>query len=82
MFRHAGQSGAKIFDGIKVDSVEFAPTNGTVNGTTNGIANESSEKVLPNPGRPISASYTKKADGSKGIIKLIILWMRVDVSAF
>lgn len=70
IFRHAGKSGAKIFDGVKVNSVEFAPLNGSANGATNGgAANGTADPALPNPGRPISASYTKKAGGSSGVIK-------------
>ena len=73
IFQHANKSGAKTFDGVKVDSVEFIPMDGTANdatnGATNGAMNSSSEPVLPNPGRPVSASYTKKSDGTKGVIK-------------
>lgn len=77
IFRHAAKSGAKTFDGLKVNSVEFAdtngPTNGTINGTTNGTANGtefgSHDSKLSNPGRPISASYTRKEDGTTGVIR-------------
>jgi flavine halogenase len=65
IFRHAGKSGAKIFDGVKVNSVDFVSTNGTANGTANGTVNG----ALLDPGRPVSASYTKKADGTTGVIK-------------
>lgn len=61
LFRHAGKSGAKIFDSVRVNSVDFEPSNSTANG--------SSHLTLPNPGRPISASYTKNSDGSIGVIK-------------
>ena len=85
IFRHAANSGAKTFDGVKVDSVEFAETNGSTNGiingvtngttngatngTTNGTESDSHESKLPNPGRPVSASYTRKDDGTTGKIR-------------
>jgi len=62
MLRHAGKCGAKIFEGIKVNSVDFDSSNGYSNGT-NG------SDVKPSPGRPVSASYTRKADGATGVIK-------------
>lgn len=62
LFRHAGASGAKIFDSVKVNAVEFD--------TSNGPAMDShADPALPNPGRPISATYTKKTDGTTGEIK-------------
>ena len=67
MFRHAGKSGAEIFDGVKVDSIEFLPPtnqNGTV------------ESDTPDPGRPVSASWSRK-DGTSGQIKFDYL---VDAS--
>ena len=73
LFLHAGKSGAKVFDGVKVDGVNFVPeedksTNATANGSTTNTAGDASKSV-PNPGRPVSATYTKKADGSRGTIK-------------
>lgn len=56
MFKHAGKSGAQIFDQTKVESLEFMPTD------------EAWESDLPNPGRPVSARWSRK-DGSSGIIK-------------
>ena len=53
LFRHAAKSGAKAFDGIKVNSVAFTPL------PTSGSA----------PGRPISASYTRKSDGLSDLIR-------------
>ncbi|KAE8393035.1 FAD/NAD(P)-binding domain-containing protein [Aspergillus alliaceus] len=53
MFRHAGESGAQVFDGVKVTSVNFEPD---------------SESVDDGPGRPVSASWSRK-DGSNGIIQ-------------
>jgi hypothetical protein len=68
MFRHAGQCGAKIFDGVKVDSIDFASQNG---GLTNGskTSNGTSSSEYLDLGRPISASYTRKSDGSRGVAK-------------
>ncbi|OQE91609.1 hypothetical protein PENNAL_c0009G11320 [Penicillium nalgiovense] len=57
LFRHAGESGASIFDGTKVTGIEFE---------------ESSEDVVdsanPNPGKPVSATWSRK-DGSTGLVK-------------
>jgi hypothetical protein len=52
MFRHAGKSGAKIFDGVKVKTIDFVPLDGE-NDTTN------SEVIA----RPVSANWSRK-DGS------------------
>jgi flavin-dependent dehydrogenase len=59
LFRHAGDSGAKIFDGVKVNGIEFVPSenNGAVKG----------DDELPDPGRPVSASWSRK-DGSSGVV--------------
>jgi len=65
MFQHAGKSGAKIFDGVKVKDIEFAPLDG-----------QNALKPEANPGRPVSATWTKK-DGSSGEIKFDYL---VDAS--
>ena len=67
MFRHAGKSGAAIFDGVKVDSIEFLPPNNQ-DGTV--------ESETPDPGRPVSASWSRK-DGTSGQIKFDYL---VDAS--
>ena len=77
LFRHAAKSGAKTFDGHKVNSIEFADTNGRTNGTISGTAKGtingtkigSHNSKLSNPGRPISASYTRKEDGTTGVIQ-------------
>jgi flavine halogenase len=53
LFRHAAKSGVKAFDGVKVNSVEFTPS---------PISNSG-------PGRPVSASYTRKSDGAHGVVK-------------
>ncbi len=58
LFRHAGKSGAKIFDSVTVDSVKFAQPNESARFSS-----------LPSPGRPVSASWSKREDGSIGVIK-------------
>ena len=67
MFRHAGKCGADIFDGVKVNSIEFVPSN-KQNGNT--------DSDTPDLGRPVSASWSRK-DGSSGEIKFDYL---VDAS--
>ena len=59
LLKHAGHSGAKIFDQIKVDSIEFElyPHDGFI-----------AEDHLANPGRPVSAVRSRK-DGARGTIK-------------
>ncbi|PSR81494.1 hypothetical protein BD289DRAFT_393427 [Coniella lustricola] len=83
MYKHAGKSGAMIFDGVKVTSVEFAQDEDKL-ATTNGHANHngnvenadehsngvtSSDSPLPNPGKPVSATWTRKEDSTTGSIK-------------
>ena len=62
MFRHAGKSGAKIYDGVKVNAISFEPL---------GSAEMSSSKIakVANVGRPVSASYTRASTGVSGNIK-------------
>ena len=67
MFRHAGKCGAKIFDEVKVDSIEFVPR-------YNG--DEVMDSSTPDPGCPVSASWSCK-DGRSGQIKFDYL---VDAS--
>ena len=62
MFKHAAKSGAQAFDGVKVNSIEFVP---------------SEDAVAPSPGKPVSASWSRKEDGSSGVIKFDYL---VDAS--
>ncbi|RDW81828.1 aromatic-ring hydroxylase-like protein [Coleophoma cylindrospora] len=52
LFRHAAKSGANAFEGVKVNSVEF-------------VSSTSPNSKL---GRPVSASYTRKLDGTNGVI--------------
>lgn len=56
IFKHAAKSGAQTFDETKVESLEFVPTD------------EVWGDDLPNPGRPVSATWSRK-DGSSGVIK-------------
>lgn len=55
IFQHAGKSGAHIFDQTKVESISFAPTD------------EAWADDLPNPRRPVSATWSRK-DSSSGTI--------------
>ncbi|KAB5566225.1 O-methyltransferase [Coniochaeta sp. 2T2.1] len=69
IFRHAGQSGAHIFDGVKVSSLEFA---------LSGLAPSTDPDCeIPDPGRPVSASWTCKENGTSGVVKFDYL---VDAS--
>jgi len=67
MFRHAGKSGAKIFDGVKVNTLDFVPLDGE---------SASTDFKTDVPGRPVSATWSRK-DGSSGVIKFEYL---VDAS--
>lgn len=58
MFRHAEENGAKVFDGVKVNSTEFDSSEVESNG----------ESSQPTIGRPVCATWTSKA-GGKGTIK-------------
>ena len=65
MFRHAGKSGAKIFDGVKVNSINFLPSDGNTSGSE-----------VSDLGRPVSGTWSQK-NGSSGEIKFEYL---VDAS--
>ncbi|MCJ1246514.1 hypothetical protein MMC30_003722 [Trapelia coarctata] len=67
MFKHAGKSGAKIFDGVKVSSLEFVPVDGQ---------KDTTDSETPDLGRPVSATWSRK-DGSSGVVKFEYL---VDAS--
>lgn len=57
MFKHAGENGAQVFDGVKVNSIEFEQIDGlTV------------DPSLSELGRPVSATWSCKATGEKGSI--------------
>ncbi|KAG9229990.1 hypothetical protein BJ875DRAFT_507594 [Amylocarpus encephaloides] len=58
LFKHAGKSGAKTFDQTKVNSLEFEPY------PHDGFT---AEDRLANPGRPVSAAWSRK-DGTSGTI--------------
>ena len=58
MFRHAGKSGAQIFDGVKVSAIDFAPHEGP----------STADDKTQDPGRPVSATWTRKEDGTSGVI--------------
>lgn len=60
IFRHAGKSGARTFDGVKVNAIKFAPLKGS-----EAISDSQVENA--DPGRPVSASWSRK-DGSSGAI--------------
>lgn len=53
LFKHAGECGVKTFDQTKVASIEFAP----------------SPPGAEHPGRPVSATWTRK-DGTSGTISM------------
>ena len=57
-FRHAGKCGAKIFDGVKVESIEFNETSGI------DVPEDSKIAALE---RPVSATWKRK-DGTTGSI--------------
>ncbi|KAG9231661.1 hypothetical protein BJ875DRAFT_429306 [Amylocarpus encephaloides] len=68
LFRHAGESGAHIFDGFRVESLSFVPS---------GLPRSTDpECEIPDPGRPQSATWTSK-DGDTGVIDFDFL---VDAS--
>ncbi|KAH9210135.1 hypothetical protein DL95DRAFT_526475 [Leptodontidium sp. 2 PMI_412] len=59
IFRHAGKSGSQIFDGVKVTAIDFAPHEGP----------STADDKTQHPGRPVSATWTRKEDGTSGVIK-------------
>ena len=67
MFKHAGKSGAKVFDAVKVNAINFVPWEGK---------NGSMDSEVPDPGRPVSATWSRK-DGTSGVIRFEYL---VDAS--
>jgi len=58
IFRHAGKSGAKIFDGVKVTAINFSSD-------SSSPPNSNAERKE----RPVSATYEVKSDGTGGEIK-------------
>ncbi|KAK5987847.1 Flavin-dependent halogenase aclH [Cladobotryum mycophilum] len=61
LFKHAGASGARTFDGTKVNAVQFKPLNSEM--AMNDHVDASAAKL----GQPVSATWTRK-DGSSGTI--------------
>lgn len=59
LFRYAGESGAKIFDGVRVNSIQFAPYDS---------GNKTKDSGAVDLGRPVSASWTSK-DGGFGAVR-------------
>jgi flavin-dependent dehydrogenase len=59
MLRHAAKCGAKVFEGVKVQSVEFS---------SSPVHDAGSGEIPDNPGYPVSAFYVRKGDGSSGTI--------------
>ncbi|KAK8006929.1 hypothetical protein PG989_000919 [Apiospora arundinis] len=57
LFKHAGKSGAKVFDQIKVNDIEFKPSGLPASGE------------IPDPGRPVSATWQNKATKFSGRIE-------------
>ena len=67
LFKHAGQSGAKIFDKTKVTAVDFKPQHG------DGDVKDTATAI----GQPVSASWSRKENGLSGTIRFKYL---VDAS--
>lgn len=59
MYKHAGESGAKTFDGVKVNSIDFLPLEGE---------KDTANSETPDLGKPVSAKWSRK-DGSSGVVK-------------
>ena len=59
MFRHAEENGAKVFDGVKITSIDFDSSKVESNG----------DSSQPTVGRPVCAAWASKASGSSGTIK-------------
>jgi hypothetical protein len=58
LFKHAGERGVKKFDATRVDEVQFVPDSMPLGASE-----------LPNPGRPVSATWSRK-EGGIGLIKI------------
>ncbi|KAK3906045.1 tryptophan 2-halogenase [Staphylotrichum tortipilum] len=66
MLDHAEKSGAHTFQGVKVESIQFVPA-----------PDFPEHPTVSNPGRAVSATWCRKADGATGAIKFDYL---VDAS--
>ena len=73
MFKHAGKSGARIFDGVKVSEIIFQPLSHLDSNDTTPNGNSGAAKDI---GRPVAATWLHKA-GSSGTLKFKYL---VDAS--
>jgi flavin-dependent dehydrogenase len=62
LFRHAGKSGASIHDGVKVESLDFVPSEAY-------DPSSSIDLDIKDTGRPVSATYTRTSTGASGTIK-------------
>jgi flavin-dependent dehydrogenase len=71
MFKHAAQSGAKTFDGVRVGDLEFQPWD-----KNDPLEQELAKFPAPNPGRPVATRWSRK-DGTSGMISFNYL---VDAS--
>ncbi|TEY29808.1 hypothetical protein BOTCAL_0918g00010 [Botryotinia calthae] len=65
MFRHAGKCGANIFDGVKVDSINFAPW---ASESELSLAKDAAGAGATSLGRSVFAKYTHKIDDVSGVI--------------
>ncbi|XRM44975.1 hypothetical protein ABZX51_008076 [Aspergillus tubingensis] len=61
LLRHAEQSGATVFDGVKVQALGFAPTISNTDTKQEGQDQDLSR-------RPVSATWNRRKDGSTGTI--------------
>lgn len=68
MFKHAAKVGAATFDGVKVGDIDWVPSD---------VPSVHDDADAPNPGRPVSATWSRKEDGSSGKISFQYL---VDAS--
>lgn len=68
MLKHAGESGAQVFDGVKINAIEFVPSD---------IDTSALGEKNPSPGRAVAATWTRKEDGVTGRIEFDYL---VDAS--
>ena len=62
MFRHAAKCGARVFDGVEVTEIEFAPFTSESNGNHNSDISGKREGMEGM--RPISASWIRKPRAS------------------
>ncbi|KAL8632016.1 hypothetical protein Q9189_002281 [Teloschistes chrysophthalmus] len=58
MFQHAQKCGAKVFDGVKVDEINFAALSPTT----------PKQPSLLNHERPVSATWSSRSDGKSGTL--------------